>query len=101
MIRALMRTIEELERTWPDDPAESSFHPLLPPIATRSTSINSQSTVVSQRTTKSPWLPCHYFDYIAGTSTGGYASSKLVIISFSSQFIQHNQYNARTFADEY
>jgi hypothetical protein len=24
-------------------------------------------------TTKSP-LPCHYFDYIVGTSTGGYAA---------------------------
>jgi patatin-like phospholipase/acyl hydrolase len=29
-------------------------------------------------TTKNP-LPCHYFDYIVGTSTGGYASSPVLL----------------------
>jgi hypothetical protein len=34
-------------------------------------------------TTKNP-LPCHYFDYFVGTSTGGYAVSALICPEFSS-----------------
>jgi patatin-like phospholipase/acyl hydrolase len=31
-------------------------------------------------TTKNP-LPCHYFDYIVGTSTGGYTSSSVLLMT--------------------
>ncbi len=30
-------------------------------------------------TNKKP-LPCHYFDYIVGTSTGGYAKSTFLVV---------------------
>ncbi|KAI0452792.1 FabD/lysophospholipase-like protein [Xylaria acuta] len=49
--------LEELSR---DEPARSSFHPCEAP---RNISQISQ-------TPDTPFLPCHYFDYIAGTSTG-------------------------------
>ena len=74
IIRALMKAIGTLERNYPGDPAESSFHPLDPApgmIATDGDSTSSKSTV-AESTETSPWLPCHYFDYAAGTSTGGW-----------------------------
>ena len=77
-----MREIGELERKYPeksatsDGPAASSYHPL-----------SSAGAMVNGNTVKhlgpivedsivdtSSWLPCHYFDYMAGTSTGGYES---------------------------
>ena len=74
LIRALMRAIGELERAWPEGPADSSYHPLSAIIsaATDSTSLNCRLAVDPTVTDTSPWLPCHYFDYMAGTSTGGF-----------------------------
>lgn len=69
ILRALMKAIGEIERNWPSDPAESSYHPLEPP--------NLDSDKDTERNIASPWLPCHYFDYMAGTSTGGLISIML------------------------
>lgn len=79
ILRALMKAIGEIERQWPSDPAESSFHPLEPPSVDsdalhRYPRINTKHT---ERNETSPWLPCHYFDYMAGTSTGGLISIML------------------------
>lgn len=73
ILEALMKEIGTLETTSFDEPARSSFHPLSPTpcIATDSESVNSRDRVEAPQTESSSWLPCHYFDYIAGTSTGG------------------------------
>ncbi|KAJ8125377.1 hypothetical protein O1611_g8262 [Lasiodiplodia mahajangana] len=55
VLRALMQEIEEEERKQ-DQRVTSSFHPCEVPLN------------VSQKETA--FLPCHYFDYVAGTSTG-------------------------------
>ena len=72
IIRQLMRVIGKLESEH-SEPAESSFHPLSPApnIATDNASIGSNTLCDKVKTDSSPWLPCHYFDYMAGTSTGG------------------------------
>ena len=67
-----MKTILEREKSYPgvDGPANSSWHPLTPfprlPI---------DSTISTEQ---SSWLPCHYFDYVGGTSSGGYETLYLV-----------------------
>ncbi len=74
-----MRVVGEEERAYPggpdasDGPAMSSYHPLLPAVhaATDDESFTSGVSANSPTTVSSAWLPCHYFDYIAGTSTGG------------------------------
>lgn len=74
ILEALMKEIGKLETSHPYDPARSSFHPLspAPEIATDSESVKSQDVVEPPpQTETSPWLPYHYFDYMAGTSTGG------------------------------
>ncbi len=48
----IMEAIIRREKSYPDSPAESSYHPLVPPTANL-------------------WLPCHYFDYIGGIGSGG------------------------------
>ena len=74
-----MRVVGRLERSKPegpdscDGPAESSYHPLHPsPCMTTDDELcDPNNKVQAQVTETSPWLPCHYFDYMAGTSTGG------------------------------
>ena len=78
ILRELMKAIGEHERNYPggldvaDGPAVSSYHPLLPNLhaATDDESLEHRVPAKSP-TASSPWLPCHYFDYVAGTSTGG------------------------------
>lgn len=71
-LRALMAAIGELESNDPEDPAESSFHPLKPSPGMMADGESIRSNVsVPEISSTSPWLPCHYFDYAAGTSTGG------------------------------
>lgn len=68
IIKALMEKIAELESIH-SDPALTSFHPLSPlPSPTPS---NSSADSDQTQAEPSQWLPCHYFDYMAGTSTGG------------------------------
>lgn len=79
IIRALMEAIGEIERNYvqksatSDGPADSSYHPILPTVSatTDTEPMSRKHGDDSPITTTSPWLPCHYFDYMAGTSTGG------------------------------
>ncbi|KAI1740597.1 FabD/lysophospholipase-like protein [Xylaria scruposa] len=59
VLRKLMRLIAREERAR-QEPANSSFHPFGEPLDLSPTS----------QTPDTPFLPCHYFDYVAGTSTG-------------------------------
>ena len=58
ILKEIMETIIRCEKSYLDEPietagpAESSYHPLIPHKA-------------------DVWLPCHYFDYIGGTGSGG------------------------------
>lgn len=74
-----MKAIEELETKPPagsrkaDGPADLNDHPLKP-LETRLTDgPHPENGVIPERGGWRPprWLPCHYFDYMAGTSTGG------------------------------
>ena len=85
ILQELMRVIGRIEEAYKpgpsgaDEPAKSSYHPLSPSLcaATDSRPPHCQNESSHPRTESSPWLPCHYFDYIAGTSTGGYSVSSL------------------------
>lgn len=79
ILRELMKAIGEIERTWHSDPAESSFHPLKPPSVDSDAALKCPkiNTKHLEANASSPWLPCHYFDYMAGTSTGGLISIML------------------------
>ena len=77
-----MEKIAELERTYPGDPARTSFHPCTPPLgpSSFSGSSDSQQSSISD-VADNCWLPCHYFDYMAGTSTGGQVCTFRCVIS--------------------
>lgn len=64
-----MKSIAELEKAYTDedgyDPAESSYHPLKPYTPEATSDLPTTAVQPAQ------WLPCHYFDYIGGTGTGG------------------------------
>ncbi|MCJ1342317.1 hypothetical protein MMC31_000499, partial [Peltigera leucophlebia] len=78
ILRELMKAIGEIEREWHASPAESSFHPLKPPsVDSDAPEYPKISTEHPETNASSPWLPCHYFDYMAGTSTGGLISIML------------------------
>jgi hypothetical protein len=99
MLKKLMEEVERLERI-PDQeggPHNNSFAPYPPPKENPSgrtaTDSNEDATATATETPNSPpvalpssespvleellrpsltgFLPCHYFDYIGGTSTGG------------------------------
>ena len=53
-----MKAIIHREKSHPDGPARSSYHPFEPPKA-------------------GIWLPCHYFDYVGGIGTGGLSAIML------------------------
>lgn len=57
-----MELIKEEEGKHADGPARCSFHPKDPPPAEP----NAEHDIPSET-----FYPCHYFDYIFGTSTGG------------------------------
>lgn len=77
ILQALMKAIGRMERKYASGSSkvESSYHPLSPlsPAPRMATDINSKARNDEPANTESsPWLPCHYFDYVAGTSTGGF-----------------------------
>ena len=74
-----MTAIGQLEMAETTDPATSSYHPLpsAQVMATDDEARRLSQIHVAQATETSPWLPCHYFDYMAGTSTGGLISIML------------------------
>jgi hypothetical protein len=51
-----------------ESPAYSSFWPHNQPLHVSHTALSGESEGVS----RNDYLPCHYFDTISGTSTGGY-----------------------------
>ena len=68
-----MKVVIEREKSYPglDGPANSSWHPLTP--------LTIEMMNDSTNSTEQPsWLPCHYFDYVGGTSSGGYETLYLV-----------------------
>lgn len=79
IIRGLMEAIGELERNYrvtlatSAGPAASSYHPILRTVSATTDAESMSSRLLDGRpdTASSPKLPCHYFDYMAGTSTGG------------------------------
>ena len=85
IIKNLMEKIQQVEQTWEngdnmgDGPAYSSYYPADPvqAISTDSSSDSQTSDDISQIAASSLFLPCHYFDYMAGTSTGGLISIML------------------------
>ena len=60
-------------------PARSSLYPVRPPKSTVRGDEQQGATELpcQDDTSTKPWLPCHYFDYMAGTSTGGLISIML------------------------
>jgi len=76
ILRAVMIEIEDTEKQH-DPRAFSSVYPLTPrprrlvQVDTSQRPNGSPQIPASDQTTTSNYLPCHYFDYIAGTSTGG------------------------------
>ena len=90
IIQQLMKVIGRLERKYAygpskaDGPAESSYHPINPlsPALCMATRIKKMAKIGGEpaKTKSSPWLPCHYFDYVAGTSTGGYVSCTIDVV---------------------
>lgn len=74
-----MKAIEKLETNPPAEPRKAdrtpdlNGHTMKPSEARLVDGSNLEdSAIVGQVAWKPPcWLPCHYFDYMAGTSTGG------------------------------
>jgi hypothetical protein len=78
MLKQLMDQIKFIEGIYVDGegnatPARSSFHPLEQPqyVSHKPSSPHNDSD--EGDSSDGVFLPCHYFDYICGTSTGGYA----------------------------
>ncbi|KAF2145853.1 uncharacterized protein K452DRAFT_305795 [Aplosporella prunicola CBS 121167] len=78
VLQGLMRAIARIESEHLDGPHSSSFLPRDPPtceqISASGTLPNEASNIkpnVSQTPRLDGFLPCHYFDYMIGTSTGG------------------------------
>lgn len=51
-------------------PAPSSFYPFEMPLS-------------SKEAESLPYLPCHYFDFVAGSGTGGYSNPRCLISNVS------------------
>ncbi|MCJ1450761.1 hypothetical protein MMC28_001095 [Mycoblastus sanguinarius] len=66
ILRELMRMIGDIERLADGDATSSAYSPLIDCLPDEArTALRSDTQPLSK------YLPCHYFDYIAGTSTGG------------------------------
>ena len=111
ILQELMKVIGRIERQYAsgpsdaDGPAESSYHPLVPLSTATVTATNTRSKSKKECVKKepSPWLPCHYFDYVAGTSTGGCVSYTMYLPAQHSSnrlFTQLNRHYAWTIENE-
>lgn len=87
IIRELMKAVGNQERKdgprnkdeYPGE-ADTSLYPVDAPVKAASAVQQQQDAREAgcqPDGSTSPWLPCHYFDYIAGTSTGGLISIML------------------------
>ena len=78
IIKELMSVIKRLEINHTDGAAPSSYHPESPaPMFAMDSRGEGQPETTGQNHASAHWLPCHYFDYMAGTSTGGLISIML------------------------
>ena len=73
-----MNTIRLIEENFSDGKGEiaqatSSFHPLNEPLNVSHISANPRDNEGERPAPSGHFLPCHYFDFICGSSTGGYA----------------------------
>jgi hypothetical protein len=78
ILKQLMMTIQQLELDYSDGrgveaPAVTSFSPCIQPLNVCHSVISTDS---DHQNNHKVFLPCHYFDYIAGTSTGGYVHNQ-------------------------
>jgi hypothetical protein len=69
LLKALMTKIGEVERAQ-EDPAFHSAHPI-PKMQATATALQETDGSQATRSISADYYPCHYFDFIAGTSTGG------------------------------
>ena len=83
ILNDLMRKIKEIEATHPDGPATCSSHPKVPPQPTESAPLNDNEDP------SKTFYPCHYFDYMFGTSTGGLIAILLSRLRLSVQDALH------------
>lgn len=71
-----MDAISRLEASASNGEAESSYQQPLP--TPTASDLPSDTTAKGKgKENTSNWLPYHYFDYIAGTSTGGYVEQSV------------------------
>jgi len=72
MLQAIMEKVANVEQT-SQPVAYNSIHPLepRPRPAVQLGNVTSPNTTVFGPNSLINYLPCHYFDYIVGTSTGG------------------------------
>ena len=73
ILKLLMTMVKIIEQSFTDGngverPANSSFWPHNQPLHVSHTALSGDSDQAS----RNHYLPCHYFDTISGTSTGGY-----------------------------
>jgi Patatin-like phospholipase len=76
MLKQLMDQIRFFEDVYIDGkgkntPAASSFHPEVQPPNVSHKPSSSPNDNDQENASNGVFLPCHYFDYICGTSTGG------------------------------
>lgn len=69
VLKRIMTTIRTLERQHEDPAPSSCCYSWMRPSNHRTTEATADSDRVDE------YLPCHYFDYVAGTSTGGFVIS--------------------------
>ncbi|KAL9608069.1 MAG: hypothetical protein Q9167_007069 [Letrouitia subvulpina] len=65
ILKHIMEEVGEYERKWNKHAKSSAYSPLFDDIDIR------DATPSQDGKTTSNWLPCHYFDSMCGTSTGG------------------------------
>jgi hypothetical protein len=97
VLERLMEVIATCERNKDDPATTSADSPLLKPQRIQ----EEMQRLSPAQTTKSNFLPCHYFDYIAGTSTGGLIAILLgrLRMSVSSVMQEYLDLSSRVFAE--
>ncbi|KAM0199319.1 hypothetical protein ACHAPQ_011244 [Fusarium lateritium] len=71
VLKRIMTEIRQIERNHEDPARKSSYYPWMGEREKNANEDNPESGRVDE------YLPCHYFDYVAGTSTGGLSSIML------------------------
>ncbi|KAF5977336.1 calcium-independent phospholipase A2-gamma [Fusarium coicis] len=82
VLKRIMTRIRELERKHEEPAYKSSYYPWMGNREENANEDNPESERVDE------YLPCHYFDYVAGTSTGGLSSIMLGRLLFQEVIYQ-------------